>query len=744
MMRVRRSIKPAAGLSAAGAATAALLLAMTGTGSVATAVQSTQAAPSDGFAFVAQDDDGGFTDGFSLADGEKGDFSDDELTDGDKVSEDALGVITPDGVLPGLSGRTGLLDSANVTFDLRLVSAEITKLDLDDDDFEFVRYTFADTIEEIQNPKNFLLRGLDESERVSADLVLRDEKNLNSVLAAFSPDTDLKSFTLAIVEDNAVENFSNEGNTPGSVGLVGSAVKLAPGKTIGPDLVDVKISSSLERALFVFDEDLAEGAKANPKDFGFYTPDGVKHLGAKVTTIESNTVIVAFSEEDGDQVEEGVRFFSSPLAVYDDSGNGSTLASTSGLTTVPDLVGANRVPGDTQFDFVFDEQITLADAKEFVVWTVDGTAYPALSITRPDGNTVRANYPQIDDFADEVVLATVNFGAVKADDGFLTANSIGAIAVNNGIDIEAGKASTIGPDLTRIETDPATGQIKFFFDEEVNDDAKFDPTAYYVITKSGTLASGTDFIEADDNFVLINFNPSLVQAAVGVTLLKGAVADFQGNINEVTTLAKDGVISFSDDPEKLDEGDKLGEELVGADKIADVDDAPIVGDVPKDDTVDVTVAEGDNDDDADADGTKGTDEPKEDTADTNDTSATPSNNDGAEIAELVAKAPITFETGSAELTEASLITVEEIAAIVKDGDDIITVSGFTDSAGSEAANLALSTARAEIAREALVSFGIDADRVIAKGFGEASPIASNDTAEGRAENRRIEFTLSAG
>ena len=607
-MNVKKSITPASGLSAAAAAVAGLVLAVTGTAPALQAAPSAVTESANAGIVHVQANDDGFTDGFVLTDGEKGDFSDDELTDGGIVQEDALVEISPDGLLPGLSGRTGLLDSANVTFDLRLVSAEITKLDLDDDDFEFVRFTFADIIEDIENPKNFILRGLDESERVSADLVLRDEKNLNSVLAAFSPDTDLKSFTLALVEDNAVQNFSNEGNTPGSVGLVGSSVKLAPGKTIGPDLVDVKISSSLERALFVFDEDLEENAKPNPKDFGFYTPDGVKHLGSKVTTVESNTVIVAFSEDDGDQVEEGVRFFSAAAAVYDDSGNPSTTASTDGLTTVPDLIGANRVPGDTQFDFVFDEQITLADAKEFIVWTVDGTPYPALSITRPDGNTVRANYPQIDDFANEVVLATVNFGAVKADDGFLTANSIGAIPVNNGIEIEAGKNSTIGPDLVRIETDPATGQVKFFFDEEVNDDAKFLPEKYYIITKSGTLASGTDFIEADDDFVLINFNPSLVQASVGVTLLKGAVADFQGNINEVTTLAKDGQISFTDDEEKLDDGPKVGEELVGIDKILDVDDAPIVGETPKEDTVDVAV-DGESDE-ADADGTKGSDEEK--------------------------------------------------------------------------------------------------------------------------------------
>jgi OOP family OmpA-OmpF porin len=74
-------------------------------------------------------------------------------------------------------------------------------------------------------------------------------------------------------------------------------------------------------------------------------------------------------------------------------------------------------------------------------------------------------------------------------------------------------------------------------------------------------------------------------------------------------------------------------------------------------------------------------------------------------------------------------------------DARVAIEGHTDAQGDEASNLALSESRAEAVRDYLVSQGIAADRLETAGFGESRPIASNDTAEGRAENRRIEFRL---
>ncbi len=70
----------------------------------------------------------------------------------------------------------------------------------------------------------------------------------------------------------------------------------------------------------------------------------------------------------------------------------------------------------------------------------------------------------------------------------------------------------------------------------------------------------------------------------------------------------------------------------------------------------------------------------------------------------------------------------------------IEISGHTDNVGKKAANKSLSQRRAEACRKYLISKGIDGSRIQAAGFGDEQPIASNDTAEGRQKNRRIEAT----
>lgn len=71
----------------------------------------------------------------------------------------------------------------------------------------------------------------------------------------------------------------------------------------------------------------------------------------------------------------------------------------------------------------------------------------------------------------------------------------------------------------------------------------------------------------------------------------------------------------------------------------------------------------------------------------------------------------------------------------------VTVSGYTDNAGSEGINIPLSTQRANTVAEFLIANGVARDHVTAKGLGSVNPIASNDTAEGRLKNRRVEITV---
>ena len=70
---------------------------------------------------------------------------------------------------------------------------------------------------------------------------------------------------------------------------------------------------------------------------------------------------------------------------------------------------------------------------------------------------------------------------------------------------------------------------------------------------------------------------------------------------------------------------------------------------------------------------------------------------------------------------------------------MLEIAGYTDDTGNAQENVALSQRRADAVREALIKEGADPDMLIAKGYGSADPIASNDTAEGRFRNRRIEY-----
>jgi outer membrane protein OmpA-like peptidoglycan-associated protein len=72
---------------------------------------------------------------------------------------------------------------------------------------------------------------------------------------------------------------------------------------------------------------------------------------------------------------------------------------------------------------------------------------------------------------------------------------------------------------------------------------------------------------------------------------------------------------------------------------------------------------------------------------------------------------------------------------------VVTITGHTDSDGSEEANLALSQARVDAVRDWIIDNGGDGDRVIAVGLGESDPIADNSTPEGRQQNRRVEFII---
>jgi len=99
-----------------------------------------------------------------------------------------------------------------------------------------------------------------------------------------------------------------------------------------------------------------------------------------------------------------------------------------------------------------------------------------------------------------------------------------------------------------------------------------------------------------------------------------------------------------------------------------------------------------------------------------------------------------FETGSSQIQETSYSVLDRLATfILSEGGSTYEIAGHTDAEGSANSNLLLSQKRANAVRDYLIKQGVSADRLIAKGYGETQPIASNDTAEGKAQNRRTEL-----
>ena len=105
---------------------------------------------------------------------------------------------------------------------------------------------------------------------------------------------------------------------------------------------------------------------------------------------------------------------------------------------------------------------------------------------------------------------------------------------------------------------------------------------------------------------------------------------------------------------------------------------------------------------------------------------------------------IQFELNSFELQKMSLIELEKLIQLLNDNPGIkVKINGHTDNTGNTADNLKLSNNRAKAVVDYLVSKGIDAKRLSYQGLGESKPVADNNTEDGRAKNRRTEFTITA-
>lgn len=105
---------------------------------------------------------------------------------------------------------------------------------------------------------------------------------------------------------------------------------------------------------------------------------------------------------------------------------------------------------------------------------------------------------------------------------------------------------------------------------------------------------------------------------------------------------------------------------------------------------------------------------------------------------------VNFGFDSSNLTAVAKTNLDKLAMVLKNNPDTnINIYGYTDSKGTDEYNLNLSDRRAAAVRSYLNSVGVDNSRMITMGMGEKNPVASNDTDAGRAENRRVEFAITA-
>ncbi|MEJ2043980.1 MAG: OmpA family protein [Reinekea sp.] len=112
--------------------------------------------------------------------------------------------------------------------------------------------------------------------------------------------------------------------------------------------------------------------------------------------------------------------------------------------------------------------------------------------------------------------------------------------------------------------------------------------------------------------------------------------------------------------------------------------------------------------------------------------------------QLIMPGNITFDVNSSDVAQSFLPTLRSVAKVLDEYENtLVTISGHTDSSGSESYNQLLSEQRATSVANIILAEGIVVERVAAQGFGESQPIQDNSTAGGRAANRRVEITLDA-
>lgn len=118
------------------------------------------------------------------------------------------------------------------------------------------------------------------------------------------------------------------------------------------------------------------------------------------------------------------------------------------------------------------------------------------------------------------------------------------------------------------------------------------------------------------------------------------------------------------------------------------------------------------------------------------------NNRGCELKADIALDNVQFKTGTAELSSESRNILDNVAQVLTENKHLnFEVAGHSDNTGNYKSNIKLSESRAKSVRQYLIDHGVASERLSAQGYGSDKPVASNDTREGRSQNRRVELVL---
>lgn len=418
-------------------------------------------------------------------------------------------------------------EPANAAPGLLLRAAEVVRADLDDDEEELASFAFEESVHGILDRQGFLVTGPDSRVQTFSTDAAPVKGSCCTVLVSFPPGTDLLSYTIAAVRSGVIANRNGEVNIQNSSPL-GGRRRRPQGPTAAPDLLWVEVDRTLNRARYLFDDALDEHARGDPALFGYYTPSGRLRVGSRLISVEDNVVAVEFGR--GAQVQEAVRFVALEGAVRSRRGYRSLPRAVGSGTTRPDLTAVRQI-ADTIFDFLFDEAVAHAVPSEFAVYTAAGAKYVGQAVARPDASSVRAVFPAVDGFGDQVVLAVAGIAAVRTDDGSADRGTLGTVTLRPGT-ILPGRSS--GPDLMDVEVDPETGLVDFFFDERlaqalVPGDLK--PGRFALVTSDGALLPGRLVADIEGRRVTVLFGRGDLREARAFTVDVGAVIDGEGHPN---------------------------------------------------------------------------------------------------------------------------------------------------------------------------------------------------------------------